>query len=86
MNDRRIARLAPPAVIIGLVVLAALLVAVGAVYAAEPARHLPAFFPGHAAHVTRHHGKHALLAFVLAIVCLIGAWIGSGRKRQRWDA
>lgn len=86
MNDRRVARLAPPAVIIGLLVLAALLAAVGAVYAAEPARHLPAFFPGHSATVTRHHTKHAVLAFLLTVLCLVGAWIGSGRKRQRWDA
>ena len=86
VNDRRINRLAPPAVIVGLVVLAALLAAIGAVYVAETAKHLPAFFPGHSATQTRHHTKHALLAFVLAVVCLLGAWIGSGRKRQRWDA
>jgi hypothetical protein len=85
-GHRNYARLAPRAVIIGLLVLAAVLVIVGAVYAAEPAKSLPAFFPGHAAGSTRHHAKHAMLAFVLAVLALIGAWIGSGKKRRRWDS
>jgi amino acid permease len=85
MARTRIERLAPVWAIVTLVVLGLLLIAVGIVYFSEPARHLPSFFPGHAAGSTRHHSKHGLLAVVIGLVAFVGAWVGSGRKRRRWD-
>jgi amino acid permease len=77
--------MAPRWAIAMLLVAGVVLVAVGIIYFSEPARHLPAFFPGHAASSTRHHTKHGLLAVVIALLAFAGAWIGSGRKRRRWD-
>jgi hypothetical protein len=57
-----------------LLILSGGLVAVGCIYLADTAAHLPALMPGHAAHSTHHHTKHALVAFALAAVALIGAW------------
>jgi hypothetical protein len=69
-----------------LIALGAALFVVSVVYFSEPARHLPSFFPGHAAGSTRHHAKHGVLAVLLGVVALVGAWVGSGRKRRRWDS
>jgi hypothetical protein len=57
-----------------LVVVALALVAVGVVYVTRTAADLPTFFLGHAAKSTKHHYKHGLVAFTLAIVALLGAW------------
>jgi hypothetical protein len=57
-----------------LVVVAAGLIAIGIVYLTTTAGHLPSLFPGHAAHSSHYHVKHALAAFSLAVVALIGAW------------
>jgi hypothetical protein len=65
-----------------LVVLAAVLVVVGVVYMTSTAGHLPAFFPGHAAHSTHHHTKHGLAAFGLAVLLLIGAWLTTGPEHS----
>lgn len=66
-------RLIVPAIIVGIV-----LIVVGVVYLAEPARSLPSFFPGHQAGSSHHHTKHALLAFVLGLGCFVFAWFQSG--------
>ena len=47
---------------------------VGAVYFTTSAAHLPAFFPGHQAGVTKTHTKHGLVMLGLAIVAFLGAW------------
>ncbi|MGO9875203.1 MAG: hypothetical protein ACLPVY_15525 [Acidimicrobiia bacterium] len=60
-----------------LVVLALALIAVGVVYVTTTAGDLPTFFLGHAARSTKHHYKHALVAFTLAIVALVGAWFST---------
>lgn len=86
MASQRADRMAPRAVIVGLIALAIVFLVIGAIYLAEPARHLPGFFPGHSATATKHHTKHGVLAIVLAALALIGAWLGSGRKRHRWDS
>jgi len=72
-NDRLLVVLA---VVAGLV-----LIAIGIVYWAEPARSLPGFFPGHEAGSGHHHVKHGLAAFLLGVACLVFAWFRSGPKR-----
>ena len=64
----------------GLIVLGVLFAVVGAVYLAKSAGQLPAFFPGHLAGSSHHHTKHALAAFVVAVVCWVGAWLSTGRR------
>ncbi|HLY34954.1 MAG TPA: hypothetical protein VKQ07_10515 [Jatrophihabitantaceae bacterium] len=86
MVRTRIERLVPVWAIVAMIALGVLLFAVSVVYFSEPARHLPSFFPGYAARSAHHHTKHGLLAVVIAVVAFVGAWVGSGRKRRRWDA
>jgi amino acid permease len=62
-----------PAVAIGIVLLA-----VGVVYLAEPAKSLPSFFPGHTAGSSHHHVKHAIAAFVVALGAFVVAWFQTG--------
>jgi hypothetical protein len=62
-----------PAVALGIV-----LVVVGIVYLAEPAKSLPSFFPGHTAGSNHHHVKHALAAFIVAIGAFVFAWFQTG--------
>ena len=56
------------------------LIAIAVVYFVTPADHLPSFFPGHAAGVTRIHMKHGILAAVVGVVLLAVGWI-IGRRR-----
>ena len=58
-----------------LLVVAALFAVIGFVYIADTAAHLPAFFPGHAVHSAKHHYKHGLAAFAVALAALGGAWL-----------
>lgn len=67
-------------VTVGLVLLGVVLLVIGVIYFAEPARSLPSFFPGHAKG-KHHHMKHGILAVVLGLVALGGAWVATGRKR-----
>ncbi len=69
-------------VTIGLVVLGVVLVVIAIVYFGNTADALPSLFPGHKAGDTTHHTKHGLAALILGLVCLIGAWMSLGRKRQ----
>ena len=73
-NDRLLAVIA---VILGIV-----LIAIAAVYWAEPARSLPSFFPGHQAGSSHHHFKHGIAAFLLGIACFVFAWFKSGPRRS----
>ena len=81
MSPHRATRNAPVSVTIALLVLAVAFAVVGIVYFADSAAHLPSFLPGHQAGVTRKHVKHGLLAIVLAVAALAGAWLSSGRKK-----
>jgi len=72
-NDRLLVALA---VLAGIV-----LIAVAAVYWAEPARSLPGFFPGHEAGSNHHHVKHGIASFLVGIACLVFAWFRSGPSR-----
>ena len=64
-----------------LAVLAVVLAVVAVLYLSETAGKLPAFFPGHAAGSSHHHTKHGIIAAILAVLALVGAWISSGRRR-----
>lgn len=59
---------------IGLILLAALFVIAGFVYFTTAAKSLPAFFPGHDAHLASKHTKHGIAMIGLAALSLIGAW------------
>ena len=65
------------------VVLGIVLIAIAAVYWAEPAKSLPSFFPGHEAGSTHHHVKHGIAAFLLGIACFVFAWFNTGGPRTR---
>ena len=58
-----------------LVMLAVLLIILGAIYLAEPSQSLPSFMPGHVPGSTRHHMLRTAGSFVLALMFLAGAWI-----------
>jgi hypothetical protein len=65
-----------------LLALAALFGVIGVIYVADTAAHLPAFFPGHAAHTVKHHYKHGLAAFMLALASIGGAWLTTAPDRE----
>jgi amino acid permease len=69
-------------VTIVLLVVAAVFVIIGIVYAVDTATHLPSFFPGHTAGATKHHYKHALAAFLVAAAALAGAWMTTSPARD----
>ena len=73
-------RNASPVVTAVLIALGIVLAIVGVIYLIDTAGHLPSSFPGHQAGSTHHHTKHALLAFVLALLAFIGAWMSAGKK------
>jgi hypothetical protein len=68
-------------VLLGL--LGVVLIVVAVVYFTKTASGLPSFFPGHEGSkngIHHHHTKHGILALVLGILALIGAWITAGRS------
>lgn len=71
-----------PLVIIAVVVGIIFLVLAG-IYFAEPAKSLPAFFPGHDPKLTTHHYKHGIGAFILGLGCFAFAWFQSGKKKNK---
>jgi hypothetical protein len=70
--------LATAAVIVGVVLLV-----IGVVYLAEPAKSLPSFFPGHSAGSTHHHAKHGIAALLLAAGAFVLAWFQTGAAGRR---
>ena len=75
-------RNAPIWVTILLAALGLLLIVVGIIYLAAPAKGLPAFFPGHQSGISRHHTKHGLVALALSLLALAAAWLTTGSRRQ----
>jgi hypothetical protein len=65
------------------VVLGIALVAIAAVYWAEPAGSLPSFFPGHAAGSSHHHVKHGIASFLVGLACFAFAWFNSGPGKAK---
>jgi hypothetical protein len=74
-------KLIPVAIALGIVLLA-----IAAIYWAEPAGSLPSFFPGHDAGSSHHHFKHGLLALILGLGCFVFAWFQSGPSRTHASA
>lgn len=64
-----------------LIAVAAVFVVAGMVYLTKTAGNLPAFLPGHQAHSTHKHTKHALATFALAAISLVGAWFTTAPDR-----
>lgn len=67
-------------------VLGVVLIVIAVMYFTKTASQLPAFFPGHETGqnaIHHHHTKHGILALLLGIVSLIGAWMTTGRKSAR---
>ncbi len=71
--------------VIILVVLGVLAIAVGIIYYVEPAKSLPAFFPGHVAHLKGRHTTRGLAGIIGGAVLLIIAVIAArvGRRSSR---
>jgi uncharacterized membrane protein HdeD (DUF308 family) len=63
------------------IVAGVVLIVIGVVYFALPAKSLPGFFPGHQAGSTHHHVKHGIAAVLLGLACLVFAWFRSGPSR-----
>ena len=70
------------AIVIGSIVAGVVLIIISLIYFAEPAKSLPGFFPGHAAHSKHHHAKHGIAALLLGIACFVLAWFQSGPRRK----
>ncbi len=72
--------------VIILVVLGVLAIVVGIIYYAEPAKSLPTFFPGYAAHVKGRHTTRGLAGIIAGAVLLIIAVITAraGRRSSRY--
>ena len=64
-----------------LIAVAIVFVVIAFVYFVTAANQLPSFFPGHAAHATKHHTKHGLAALGVAVLALIGAWFTTAPAR-----
>jgi hypothetical protein len=75
-------RNAPVWATIALVILGLALGVVSVIYFAETAGNLPSFFPGHAAGSTHHHTKHGIVAALVALIALAGAWLSRGQKKK----
>ena len=82
MSSSTPARNASPFATVLLIALGVVLAVVGVVYLVQTAGQLPSFFPGHQAGSAHHHVKHAVLAFGLALLAFIGAWMSAGKKTR----
>ncbi len=54
-----------------------------AIYFIEPAKSLPAFFPGYDMTLTKHHYKHGIGALLLGLGCFAFSWFQSGKKSPK---
>jgi len=68
------------ALTIVLAVLGVAFIAVAVYYWVTPAGSLPSFVPGYEAASSHVHVKHGIAAFIVGLLCLLGAWMFSGRK------
>jgi len=73
--------LVPPYVTALLAIVGVVLLVVAAVYFAEPAGSLPSFFPGHLAGSTHHHTTHGIVALIVGLIGIVGAWMSGGKKQ-----
>jgi hypothetical protein len=82
MTAHAAARNAPVAITAALIILGIVFAAAGVLYLTETAAHLPSLLPGHQAGSAHHHVKHALAAFVLALLAWTGAWLTAGKRTR----
>jgi hypothetical protein len=75
MNKRRIW-------MVILIIIGIALVSLAVYYWVTPAGSLPSFFPGHLAGSAHVHVKHGVAALLVGIVCLLGAWMLSGKQPE----
>jgi NADH:ubiquinone oxidoreductase subunit 6 (subunit J) len=73
-------RNAPLVITVALLVLGIALIIVSVVYFTRTAADLPSFFPGYQAGSAHHHSKHGVVALILGLLALAGAWISLGTK------
>jgi hypothetical protein len=66
--------------IIACTIAGVVLIVIAIVYFAEPAKSLPAFFPGHQAGSAHHHVKHGIAALLLGLGAFALAWFASGPR------
>ncbi len=66
----------------GSVFLGIIFIIIAFMYFITPVNHLPHFFPGFDAHLTKTHYKHGLGAFILGLGLFILAWFQSGKKKS----
>lgn len=65
--------------VVAIIILGIIFVIIGGIYFAEPAKSLPAFFPGHDHTMTKHY-KHGIGAIILGLGCFAFTWFQSGKK------
>jgi branched-subunit amino acid ABC-type transport system permease component len=56
---------------------------VAIVYAVEPAKSLPSFFPGHVQGASRHLLRHGIGALLIGLTALVVAWFEASDPRTR---
>jgi hypothetical protein len=66
--------------------IAVVCVVAAVVYFTKSAEHLPSFFPGHQAGLTKTHTKHGIAMLVVAVFALIGAWFTSAPRPDSADS
>ena len=66
----------------GSVILGIIFLIIAFVYFTIPVNHLPNFFPGFDAKLTKIHYKHGLGSLILGLGLFILAWFQSGKKRS----
>jgi hypothetical protein len=71
---------APFAVTVALLVVGVALIVVAVLYFTRTAASLPSFFPGHQLGSSHHHSKHGLVALILGVLALVGAWMSLGHR------
>jgi uncharacterized membrane protein len=65
-----------------LLVVGVLAVIAGVIYYVEPAKSLPAFFPGSGAHLAGRHTKRGLAGIIAGAVLIIAGLITAGVARR----
>jgi hypothetical protein len=70
--------------VIILVVLGVLALAAGLIYYLEPAKSLPAFFPGHSPHLKGRRSTRGLTGIIVGAVLIIVAVISSRVARRSY--
>lgn len=71
--------------VVVLAVVGLALLAAGCLYLAEPAKHLPSFFPAHAARVKAHAVHHGIAALVVGALALVVAVVARPRPRLAYQ-